>query len=349
MKCVFSNDNNVELILLEKHDYSAIFSKRYYHEVIFRRIHSYLIKEDIIDGNIIDLGSWIGDNTLPWAKQINGTVYAIDPSPDNINFIDKMCKINNINNVIPIQAAICDRNEVLYTNDQLHHCSFNNNDGKTKVNAYSLDYLHDTGVIDKIEYIHLDVEGLEEKVIRGATKLIDKYKPIISFEQHLSSDDYITLSAYLCNKGYFIYLINEILPGCNYDCRNLMAFPRKIDIDNIHNYLQYPALLLVCQPGECEILYSTTIYGDHISRIHNNVLSYKHYSRRNLHLFPIHDDNYTKIIAIDDLGNWVDGRHIMGRLNISDSKLISTAYDSSYMLTHTKREYNIRNIKSLND
>jgi hypothetical protein len=54
-----------------------MFKKRDNHEVMFRRINTYLIKNKIIKNNIIDLGAWIGDNSIPWAKNIDGTVYAI--------------------------------------------------------------------------------------------------------------------------------------------------------------------------------------------------------------------------------------------------------------------------------
>jgi len=87
--CIFTNDNNVE-ILLPDHIFSDIFPKRDYSEVYFRRIHTYMINNNIIDTtkNIIDLGAYIGDNTVPWAKNIKGIVYAIDPSSINCSFID---------------------------------------------------------------------------------------------------------------------------------------------------------------------------------------------------------------------------------------------------------------------
>ena len=94
--CIFTNDNNVE-ILLTTHPFSDHIAMRDNHEVYFRRIHTYMINNNIIDTtkNIIDLGAWIGDNTLPWAKNIKGIVYAIDPSSVNCSFIDEIKTLNN--------------------------------------------------------------------------------------------------------------------------------------------------------------------------------------------------------------------------------------------------------------
>jgi hypothetical protein len=57
------------------------------------------------------------------------------------------------------------------------------------VDSVSLDHLYDTNIIDNIGYIHLDAEGLEYKIIRGSGKIIEKFNPIISFEQHLELDN----------------------------------------------------------------------------------------------------------------------------------------------------------------
>ena len=79
------------------HRYHHLFSKRPYHEIKFRKIVAELIKQHIIniDKNFIDLGAWIGDNSVPWATKIKGIIYAIDPSKANCNYITLLAKINN--------------------------------------------------------------------------------------------------------------------------------------------------------------------------------------------------------------------------------------------------------------
>jgi FkbM family methyltransferase len=235
------------------HRFAGLFGSRNEHEVMFRRISTYLINQGHIRGNIVDLGAWIGDNALPWSKSLlmaqnatserldpknivnegkNHIVYAIDPSPDNCQFIRDLASLNNIQNIHVIQKAISDKREVLCTNDHLTHCSFVSDEDseqkctvRNQVKAWPLDDLYAAGEIADVAYIHLDVEGMENRVVAGATKLIAECRPIIAFEQHLEQDPFIELSAHIAEKGYVVYLINEVLPGCRPDCRNFIAFP----------------------------------------------------------------------------------------------------------------------------
>jgi len=262
----FSNDNGVAVQYHMNHRFAGLFGSRNEHEVMFRRISTYLINQGHIRGNIVDLGAWIGDNALPWAKNLqmppsaascgfdpksllmppsaaserldpknigtNHIVYAIDPSPDNCQFIRDLASLNNIQNIRVIEKAISDKREVLCTNDHLTHCSFVSDEDseqkctvRNQVKAWPLDDLYAAGEIADVAYIHLDVEGMENRVVAGATKLIAECRPIIAFEQHLEQDPFIELSAHIAEKGYTVYLINEVLPGCRPDCRNFMAFP----------------------------------------------------------------------------------------------------------------------------
>lgn len=228
----FVNDGNVEIKLLNEHKYNSIFSTRVNKELTFRKINYLLIKNGIIKNNFIDLGAWIGDNALPWAKLISGKIYAIDPSPTNCKFIKDTAELNGIKNIELINSAISDVNKVISTlmafGEDLYHATFQGNEnGDFKINSYSLDHFYEEGKIENIGYIHLDVEGMEFDVVKGSAKIIEEFKPIISFEQHIESDDYKGLSKHLIEKGYRVWMIDEILPGCNPDCRNFLAFDSK--------------------------------------------------------------------------------------------------------------------------
>ena len=151
----FSNDNGVAIKYHMNHRFADLFGSRNEHEVMFRRISTYLINNGHIRGNIVDLGAWIGDNALPWSKNLHipplaefdtgALVYAIDPSPDNCQFIRDLASLNNIKNIRVIQKAISDKREVLSTNEDLTHCSFvSDDDSLTKQNqvkAWPLDDL----------------------------------------------------------------------------------------------------------------------------------------------------------------------------------------------------------------
>jgi FkbM family methyltransferase len=193
---------------------------------MFRRISTWLINNRFISKNIIDLGSWMGDNSIPWAKNTTGTVYAIDPSKNNCEFIRQVCEMNSITNVTILERAISDREEVLATNDLIDHCSFHEgSNGKISLTATSLDTLHSQGILVDIDYVHLDVEGMEFKVLKGMSGIISAYNPIIAFEQHVDTDVISNSINFLKDRNYTVFMINEVLPGCRFDCRNFIAFP----------------------------------------------------------------------------------------------------------------------------
>ena len=120
----------------------------------------------------------------------------------------------------------------------MHHCEFVANDSmQNKVAAYSLDNLLEEKVITDIGYIHLDVEGMEGLILEGSATLIGTYRPFISFEQHLNTDNYNEICRGLRDKNYIVYLINEILVGCRTDCRNFLAIPAEKHPDNFLKHI----------------------------------------------------------------------------------------------------------------
>jgi FkbM family methyltransferase len=238
MKVCFQNDNFVELVL-PGHPRSHEFANRDKHEIMFRRISTLLINAKFITRNIIDTGAWIGDNSIPWAKNISGTVYAIDPSPNNCSFMMEVCQLNNISNVLIIQAALSDKEETLSTHQSLDHCWFRpGTTEKNCINATTLDILYEQGLLKDIDYAHIDVEGMEPEVIHGMERILNAYHPIVAFEQHLQLDNVSLVIDFLKAKNYMVFMINETLPGCRDDCRNFLAFPDDEKHTNLVRYIR---------------------------------------------------------------------------------------------------------------
>jgi FkbM family methyltransferase len=243
---VFTNDNNV----LIKVDNTLKISQEYVHRVgaeqLFRKIVNYMIQNNHIDKNknIIDLGAWIGDNSLPWAKNITGIVYAIDPSPNNCSFMKETLKINNITNVNVIQEIISDKEENLKIQaGNMNHGEFirnNNGTNANKIKSKTLDSLYNENIISNIGFIHLDVEGMEYKIITGSKKLIEKDRPIVSYETHSRDNNIEDIKQYFISNNYTIFKIEEVC-GVDASCRNSVAIPNsivdKINLDDMYSKL----------------------------------------------------------------------------------------------------------------
>ncbi len=211
------------------------------HERLLRKIIMKLIEDDVFKNKIvIDMGSWLGDNALPWAKLLpESLIYAIDPSSDNNLIVSNIAKFNNIKNIKIIEAACADKELIVGSESGLNMASFRENlKGIKKCfikKTTTLDNLIPLKHHKKIGLIHLDVEGMEFKCIKGANSLINKSKPIIVFESHISREDPRSISKYLFDYKYKTYMINEVTEAKSKDCRNFIAIHEE-QISNLKIY-----------------------------------------------------------------------------------------------------------------
>jgi FkbM family methyltransferase len=194
-----------------------------------------LINKNIIDKNknFIDGGAFLGDTTLPICLNINGIVYSIDPGDTNIEIIQHLANINNIKNVKILKHCLGSTNEILYYNYGPYGSNFNSfckikGDNEHSIESVSLDELHNRKIIENIDFIHIDVENLENEVLKGSYNLIKLYNPIIIFEGHIKSNLEKVNECFEClkNLDYIVYMIDEDA-GSPGDARNFISIPKQ--------------------------------------------------------------------------------------------------------------------------
>lgn len=208
------------------------------------------------DGVIFDIGANVGLLTVPFAgKHVkDGMVYAFEPDLGNISQLYINVRINGLENVIIESAAVQDRDDLEYITfyirraidgdglvnqgiSTLQQVSIHNH--KTvKVSATTIDkYVIDKG-INRLDFIKIDVEGSEYKVLCGGKNTIQGLKPIILYEfsselDRLTKTDNSVLSyQFLDNLGYKQFEIdNESYlqelngpPQEKFSC-NILCFP----------------------------------------------------------------------------------------------------------------------------
>ena len=95
----FIHEGNTIIKVSNTHENDEQFSRRVNHEIGYRKLIYDCIANNLIDvnKNIIDSGSWIGDNALVWAKLIKGVVYAIPKEREQIHIVRRhpLIRINN--------------------------------------------------------------------------------------------------------------------------------------------------------------------------------------------------------------------------------------------------------------
>lgn len=128
-----------------------------------------------------DVGAHVGEYTVRMSKYYK-QVIAIEPNPEALEVLRENLKINNITNVIIIPKACGDCKTTLILYDRGGSSTFLNNYKTDKYYIVEVDKLDH--LVEKVDVIKIDVEGYEEKVIRGAMRLIKYCKPIIVIEHH---------------------------------------------------------------------------------------------------------------------------------------------------------------------
>lgn len=242
-KAKFIHEGDIEISLPRITAIDAVFNRKknltrifdYFSrpnaEILLRKTIFRLYKEGYIRSNksIIDIGCWLGDNSLVWAKLLDkeSTVYAVDPSIENLSFGKDLAKLNSIYNISWEHAVCSDSAGIpLKFEGNLDHAIFSESNitNQNIMVSTTLDKIVNECNHETIGLLHVDVEGFELKVLRGAQKIIDKSRPVITFEQHISKEDVGNVVSFLKEKNYDVFMINEVIPECNLDCRNFIAF-----------------------------------------------------------------------------------------------------------------------------
>lgn len=211
---------------------SADFARSAASEALLRQIiyRLYLGGQINPEKSIVDVGCWCADNALVWARGLCGdaVVYAIDPSSQNLAYGQDTARVNGIENVVWVEAACSDTSgDALGLTGSIEHATFHASPKSfsTQMTSKTLDDIVGPDNFTSIGFMHVDVEGFEERVLRGAACIIEASHPVITFEQHLCEDGIEMIVSFLTARGYAIYMVNEVLTDCRLDCRNFIAFP----------------------------------------------------------------------------------------------------------------------------
>ena len=143
-----------------------------------------LVKKKVKKGDVVlDIGANIGYFTLIFAKLVGeeGKVFSFEPDPTNFALLKKNIKINGYKNIIPIQKAVSNKTSKIklhlsksnYANHTIYDKKHNHK--SIDVNVIKLDDYFNT-YKGKIDFVKIDTEGVEEKVIKGMPNILNKNK-----------------------------------------------------------------------------------------------------------------------------------------------------------------------------
>jgi FkbM family methyltransferase len=186
--------------------------------------------KQIINKNfvVIEVGAHIGSHTVPLAK-LAGTVICYEPQRLIYQTLNHNIIKNNLTNVVTYMMGAGDENKTI----QLTEINYNHylktkeqtNTGGTQLKTIVTDKGYKSAIVKlddhldnlaALHFIKIDAEFMEIQVLKGAQKLIEKFKPILYFEfDHKVNKD---LFEYVKSLNYDMYY--HITPMFNPDNYN---------------------------------------------------------------------------------------------------------------------------------
>lgn len=170
----------------------------------------------------LDCGANIGAHTVEWAKHMTGwgNVLAFEAQERVFYALAGNITINNCFNARAIWSAVGETSGTIGVPvpDYFTPSSFGSLELKKSVGNefigqaidYSENNLQNTSIIaiddlnmERVDFIKIDVEGMEMDVLAGAEKTISKTKPQLMIEVIKSDQD--ALQQWLTNHGYKIF------------------------------------------------------------------------------------------------------------------------------------------------
>jgi FkbM family methyltransferase len=147
-----------------------------------------VMSEAIRTGNVVfDLGAHAGYHSLHASKLVgpNGQVWSFEPNPANARFLRKHIDLNRAGNVHVMECAVSDANGECAFDDGMNCFSGHlSNNGSRKVRTISIDSAVAAGQLPVPDYLKIDVEGAEFKVLSGAIETLRRRRPFVLLETH---------------------------------------------------------------------------------------------------------------------------------------------------------------------
>jgi len=137
---------------------------------------------------VYDIGAHVGFYTLLASRLVglSGQVVAFEPSLRNLRYLENHLQINKCTNVVVFPTAVSDfEGESVFgeggTDGYEGHLDPN---GQARVDVLSLDYLVGSRQAPIPDCIKMDIEGSEIEALRGATRVLTEYHPVILLATH---------------------------------------------------------------------------------------------------------------------------------------------------------------------
>lgn len=200
-----------------------------------------------------DVGANLGEWAVPLARAVGakGAVYAFEPVPVLADALRKSFRVNGCSQAFVIEAGIADQTGkgwmemVMAAGADGALSRLTDDFSGEEVDIVSIDDVVRDRKIERLDFLKIDVEGAEPRVLAGAAETIDRFRPKIVFESgHEGTEGRQVIAGALRDADYDLIgiLLDGVIAGCTWDAyedptgpfvdgqtRNLLALPANSD------------------------------------------------------------------------------------------------------------------------
>lgn len=168
------------------------------------------------NATVVEIGANIGTHTQAFSKMVgeSGRVYAFEPQRIVFQTLCANLALNSILNVEAFAIALGDEEGFVLLPDIVYDkegnfggIEFDKFSTGRKIPKVKLD---DFLKVDRVDFIKIDVEGMEKEVIDGSVSIIKRFKPILYVENDRREKS-ASLIETIKNLDYNIFLHNPTL------------------------------------------------------------------------------------------------------------------------------------------
>ncbi|MBQ8545916.1 MAG: FkbM family methyltransferase [Clostridia bacterium] len=158
----------------------------------------------------LDLGAYNGDTIKKYLSLCNNLkeIYAFEPDKRNFKKLCAYCEQINDIKITPLNYAVYSSNTSLFFSASGNRNSTAVSNGSYEHKTIEIEAKAPDSILDKIDFIKYDVEGLEYHALLGSKKLIAKCQPDLLVSMYHKSEDTFKLPLLIkeLNPNYSIYL-----------------------------------------------------------------------------------------------------------------------------------------------
>ena len=144
---------------------------------------------------VLDIGAYKGDTAVFFADRVGakGKVYSFEPVKANFRDLQRTIENNQLQDIVsPFNLGLSDRSGVMKATSSKSGAAWSflsEAQGMEDVELISVDEFVRKNKLQRVDFIKMDVEGMEEKVIVGMSDTIRRFHPQLAIPlYHLASD-----------------------------------------------------------------------------------------------------------------------------------------------------------------